>query len=66
MNKFSRPNHKNNGVAGLHYHQKRSHNQDSYDERITALVRFLARRAAEEDIRMYQEALQPPDNIQGG
>ncbi len=66
MNEFLKLNHKNNGVVGLHCHQKRSHNLDSYDERITALVRFLARRAAEEDYRMYLEALQPPDNIQGG
>ncbi len=45
---------------------KRSHNRDSDDERIKALVRFLARRAAVEDYRMYQDALASPDKINGG
>ena len=40
---------------------KRSHNKDSCDERMIALVRFLARCAAEEDYRMYQDAHRPPD-----
>ena len=44
----------------------RSHNRDSGDERVKALVRFLARRAAVEDYRMYKRALAPPDNIDGG
>ena len=45
---------------------KESHNQDSCDERMIALVRFLARCAAEEDYRMYQEARRPPDKTENG
>jgi len=44
----------------------RSHNSGSDDERIKAFVRFLARRAAAEDFRMYEDALAPPDKINGG
>lgn len=45
---------------------KRSRNRDSDDEHIKALIRFLARRAAVEDYRMYQGALASPENIDGG
>ncbi len=65
MNEFSREN-KNNRQIDLKTRMKRSHNRDSDDERIKALVRFLARRAAVEDYRMYQDALASPDNIDGG
>ena len=37
--------------AELKTQAKRSHNQDSLDERIVALVRLMARCAAEEDYR---------------
>jgi len=43
----------------------RSHNRDSDDERIIALVRFLARRAAEQDYRIYKRASASPENIDG-
>lgn len=65
MNKFSRKNRTNRQID-LKTPLNRSHNRDSDDERIKALVRFLARRAAVEDYRMYQDALVSPDNIDGG
>jgi len=37
--------------AELKFHSERSHNPDSLDERIIALVRLMARCAAEEDYR---------------
>ncbi len=65
MNKFSREK-RNNRQIDLKTRMKRSHNRGSDDERIKALVRFLARRAAVEDYRMYQDALASPENIDGG
>ncbi len=44
----------------------RSHNRDSDDERIRALVRLLARRAAAEDYRMYEDTLATPGNENNG
>ena len=65
MNRFSREN-KNNRQIDLKTPLNRSHNRDSDDERVKALVRFLARRAAVEDYRMYEGAIAPPDKIDGG
>ena len=44
----------------------RSHNRDSDEERIKAFVRLLARRAAAEDYRNYQDILATPDKNDGG
>ena len=65
MNRSSREN-RNSRQIDLKTPRNRSHNRDSDDERIKALVRFLARRAAVEDYRMYQDALASPENIDGG
>ncbi len=62
MKKFSRENRQ----IDLKTPANRSHNRDNDDERIKALVRFLARRAATEDYRMHQDALAPPDKTNGG
>jgi hypothetical protein len=45
---------------------KASHNRGSDDEAIIALVKFLARRAAEEDYEFYRSALSNPDIEDGG
>lgn len=45
---------------------KASHNRGSDDEAIIALVKFLARRAAEEDYEFYCSALSNPDIKDGG
>lgn len=45
---------------------KASHNRGSSDEQIIALVKFLARRAAEEDYEFYRSALSNPDIENGG
>ncbi len=45
---------------------KESHNQDACDEHVIALVRFLARCAAEEDYRLYQDTRRPPDKTDNG
>ena len=52
---------KNDGVKGLKTHAIASHNQSPLDARIIALVKFLARRAAEEDYRAHN-ANHHPDN----
>jgi len=44
----------------------RSHNRDISDERMIALVKFLARRAAEDDYNALQDLLASPENIKGG
>lgn len=66
MNKPSRKTDKNNGAVDLISTQKQSHNGLSHDERIIALVKFLARRAAEDDYRKIDEAQPLPDKTQGG
>ncbi|GAB1261484.1 hypothetical protein NBRC116495_21910 [Aurantivibrio plasticivorans] len=45
---------------------KASHNRGSDDEAIIALVKFLARRAAEDDYEFYRSALSNPDIEDGG
>jgi hypothetical protein len=45
---------------------KASHNRVSDDEAIIALVKFLARRAAEEDYKCYRCALGNPYTKDGG
>ncbi len=57
---------KSNQVVDLKNHHQRSHNPRTEDERIIALVRFLARRAAEEDYRKFVDAPQSPDKNKGG
>ena len=44
---------------------KQSHNEALEDERIIALIKFLARCAAEEDFALYQNALASSKNIEG-
>lgn len=44
---------------------KESHNGALEDERINALVKFLARCAAEEDFAFYVDALASSKNIEG-
>jgi len=69
MSKSSSENNKDNRVVDLKFHPQRSHNQNSYDEHIIDLVRFLARRAAEEDFRKYKgknkDASRSPDTNKG-
>ncbi|MBV1952631.1 MAG: hypothetical protein KUG64_10620 [Cycloclasticus sp.] len=57
---------KEKGQIGLKTPLKASHNGASEDERIIALVKLLARRAAVEDYQMYEDALASPENIKGG
>jgi hypothetical protein len=52
---------KKNSALDLKTPIHRSHNRDSDDERIKALVRLLARRAAADDYRMYENTLATPD-----
>lgn len=56
----------NNGQLGLMTPLKASHNGGCDDERIIALVKFLARRAAIEDYQFYMDAIATPDKITGG
>ncbi len=44
---------------------KESHNGALEDERIIALIKFLARCAAEEDFAFYKAALASSKNIEG-
>lgn len=57
---------KNKSPIGLMTPLKASHNGGCSDERIIALVKFLARRAAIEDYQFYMDALATPDKITGG
>ncbi len=66
MNRFPGNREKRSYELDLKTPIDRSHNRDSVDERVKALVRFLARRAAAEDYRMYQDALASPDKTDGG
>lgn len=66
MNKFPNIKQVNKRELDLKTPANRSHNSGSDDERIKAFVKFLARRAAVEDFRMYEDALAPPDKINGG
>ena len=50
----------------LKTHTKESHNQGCSDEHIIALVKFLARCAAEDDYRATQELLATPEKFKGG
>lgn len=45
---------------------KASHNGGCNDERIIALVKFLARRAAVEDYQQHKRSSATPDKIKGG
>ncbi|MGH1379126.1 MAG: hypothetical protein ACRBB3_09930 [Alphaproteobacteria bacterium] len=45
---------------------KPSHNGGCSDERVIALVKYLARRAAIEDFQMYTDALAAPDKRTDG
>ena len=56
----------NNGQLGLMTPDKASHNGGCSDERIIALVKLLARRAAIEDYQFYMDAIVTPDNMTGG
>jgi len=62
MNKPS----KQNKQTQLKTQPNRSHNRDSGDEHIIALVKFLARCAAEDDYRATQELLATPEKFEGG
>ncbi len=62
MNKPS----KQNKQTQLKTPTNRSHNRDSSDEHIIALVKFLARCAAEDDYRATQELLATPEKFKGG
>jgi len=66
MKKSSGKNNKNNPVVDLKYHHQRSHNRKLLDENIIDLVRFLARRAAEEDYRQYLRASSVSPQNKGG
>ena len=44
---------------------KESHNEALEDERIIALIKFLARCAAKEDFALYIDALASSKNIEG-
>lgn len=66
MNTFPTDKGKKSRAIDLKTPVYRSHNRDSEHERIKALVRFLARRAAVEDHRMVQDALAHPDNKNSG
>ena len=66
LHKHSKPNGHNHVHTGLKTPLKESHNRSSDDERIIALVEFLARRAAEEDYRLYCDALASPDKEKNG
>ncbi len=57
---------KNKSQINLMTPCKASHNGVCEDERIIALVKLLARRAAVEDYQMYEDALASPDKIKGG
>ena len=61
MNTYPANKNKKNSALDLKTPVDRSHNRDSDDERIKALVRLLARRAAAEDYRMYEDTLAVPD-----
>lgn len=63
--KQGKSNGQNNVQIGLKTPFKESHNRSSSDERIIALVKFLARRAAEEDYQFYTDALASPDKEKG-
>ena len=52
---------KNNGKADLKTPLKASHNEAFGHEQIKALVKHLARRAAEEDFKMLLDAHALPD-----
>jgi hypothetical protein len=64
--KQGKSNRKNNAQIDLMTPIKESHNRGSSDERMLALVKFLARRAAEEDYQFYLDALASPDKNKGG
>lgn len=66
MNTSPSNKNKKNYALDLKTPIDRSHNRDSNDERIKALVRFLARRAAAEDYRMVQDASASPETKDGG
>lgn len=53
---------KNNGKADLKTLLKASHNEAFGHEQIKALVKHLARRAAEEDFQMLLDAHALPDS----
>ena len=57
---------KNNVPMDLMTPFESSHNRGSDDDAIIALVKFLARRAAEEDYDFYRSALSNPDIEDGG
>lgn len=59
-------NESNKALICLKTPLKASHNRGSDDEAIIALVKFLARRAAEEDYEFYRSALSNPDIENGG
>ena len=56
----------NNSQLGLMTPLKASHNGGCDDERIIALVKYLARRAAIEDFQMYTDAIAAPDKRTDG
>ncbi len=56
----------NDGQLGLMTPLKPSHNGGCSDERVIALVKYLARRAAIEDFQMYTDALAAPDKRTDG
>ena len=64
--KQGKSNGQNNAPIGLKIPLNESHNRSSGDERIIALVQFLARRAAEEDYGSYRDALASPDKEKNG
>ena len=64
--KQSKSNGQNIVQIDLKTPPKESHNKGSSDEHIIALVKFLARRAAEEDYQFYMDALASPDKNKGG
>lgn len=63
MNDLRRDKEIKNRDHGLKTHIESSHNQKEH-EHMVALVKFLARRAAEEDFKQYLDALENhPDQI---
>lgn len=58
---------KKNAQFSLKTQQKESHNRGTDDvQQLIAFVKFLARRAAEEDFRLYTDSLASPDQENGG